>query len=308
MIDMLPFDKRTPDAQYRTLLYRILRDGKWMPSGMDEERLTIFGHVMEFDLSNGAPLVTERDIVTPNPKTGRSGFSMGTGEIIAFMHGARTHEELKAFGCPWWAPWVTPEKCAKRGLPPGDLGPGSYGPAYRSFPMSDGTSFDQIKAMLQQIKERPELRTHQAIPWVPQYCYRLTGRQQKVVVVPCHGDMMIRIDTKTGRGTYIHTQWSCDAPVGLAFNLFQHGIILPLMLSAETGYSIDKVVYIIKDAHIYRRQIRDVEGFLGATQAERFPTVTADPGVKNFFDFRGEHFKVEDYHPQLPPHKIDTPV
>lgn len=317
MIEYLPYEQRTPDTQYRDLLRAILDRGRWMPSAMDEKRLTIFGYRMEFDLRNGAPVLTERDIVTP-ATSGRSVFSMGTAEIIAFMHGARTHEELVAFGCPWWKPWVSKEKCEKRGLKEGDLGPGSYGPAYRAFPVEavwdeekkawkPGQPFDQITALIQQIKERPEIRTHQATPYIPQYSFRLKGKQQKVVVVPCHGDMLWRIDTETGRGTYIHTQWSCDAPVGLAANLFQHGVVLPWMFAAETGFVFDKVVYLFKDVHIYERQLEDVEELL-ATEPQRFPTVVADSSVINFFDFRAEHFSVTDYHPQLPPRRISTPI
>ena len=38
------------------------------------------------------------------------------GEILGFMNGARTQEELVKFGCYWWRFWVTKEKCEKRGL------------------------------------------------------------------------------------------------------------------------------------------------------------------------------------------------
>ena len=57
-------------------------------------------------LEEGAPIITERDI---------SGFYKGAiGEIFAFINGAHTDEELRKFGCKFWGPWVTDEKCAKR--------------------------------------------------------------------------------------------------------------------------------------------------------------------------------------------------
>jgi len=72
------------------------------------------------------------------------------GEILGFMNGARTQKELENFGCYWWKSWVTKEKCEKRGLVEGDLGPGSYGAAFHDFPTSEGQPYNQIKAVVQQ--------------------------------------------------------------------------------------------------------------------------------------------------------------
>ena len=72
-------------------------------------------------------------------------------------------------------------KCAKRGLEPGDIGPGSYGAAFTHFPTAEDPTydaakgvggFDQIAEIIKQIKERPELKAHFISPWIPQYTIR----------------------------------------------------------------------------------------------------------------------------------------
>lgn len=301
MVPYRPFSQRTPDTQYQTLLRLIKDRGEEVPTQQDASKLQWIGHTMRFDLANGFPIITERDLISEP-----SQFKMALAELCAFLNGAHTLEEMRSFGCGWWAPWVTEEKCRKRGLETGDLGPGSYGPAWRSFPTAEGGSFDQITHVLQQIRELPHLTTHIASPWIPQYLGRGENKQQKVVVVPCHGWFHVHVNAIKQELTLLHFQRSADAPVGLVFNLIQYAA-LTLMLAQVTGYRPKALVYLIDDAHIYLKQMPHVDAMLQTTP-EAFPTVTFDPTVKDLFAFRPDHFTVTDYHPRLPRRRIWTPV
>lgn len=293
---MKPASERTPDLQYRQLLEKIRTEGRRVKSQQGEDAFMLFGHQMRFPLDNGFPLVTERDL------SGR--FMEGAlGEHFAFLAGARTQEELEKFGCKWWKPWVTPEKTAKRGLEPGDLGPGSYGPAWRHFPTSEGAPFDQITHLVEQIKEFPHLRTHLVIPWIPQYLGRGKGKQQKVVVVPCHGFMHVHV--ADGELSVHHYQRSADVPVGLVFNFIQYAAFT-MMLAQVTGNKPKELVYTISDAHMYEGQIPQVDELL-SREPRVFPTMTIDPSVDSLFDFRPEHFTLSDYNPH-PGMVIGTPI
>ncbi|MFH1171134.1 MAG: thymidylate synthase [bacterium] len=305
MLQCTPLAERAPDVQYRTLLRRILEEGHRVFPQQEESALMIVGHQMRFPLANGFPIITERDLVSPG-KTSPSQFTMAIAELVAFLNGARTLGELAAFGCTWWERWATAKKCAKRGLAPGDLGPGSYGPAFRSFPTAEGTPFDQIQHLVEQIRELPHLRTHFVSPWVPQYIGRGKGKQQKVVVAPCHGWIHVLVDPEKRTLAAHHIQRSADAPVGLVFNLIQYAAFT-LMLAHATGYAPDELVYTISDAHIYERQIPDVRELL-ATGPQPFPTVTLVDPPDSLFAFRPQHFTVADYHPSLPRRRIWTPV
>ncbi len=285
---MKPIEERTPDTQYRDLLTRILQDGVDVKPIQGETSRMVLGHQMRFDLNNGFPIITERDL------SGK--FMLGAlGEHIGFLNGARTHEELSKFGCPWWNKWVTKEKCAIFGLPEGDLGPGSYGAAWANFPTSEGPAFNQIKNLVQQIKERPYLRTHFVSPWIPQYTLQHSGWTRKVVVAPCHGWMHVLIFPATKEISLHHFQRSGDVPVGVVFNMIQYAAFL-LMLGQVTGYKPKEVVYTLSDAHMYAGQIEKVRELL-TREPRPFPTMTLDPKITDIFDFRPEHFHLSDYKP-----------
>ena len=169
------------DTQYRELLNDVLTNGMRGQAQQEVDTITRMApKPLHYKLSEGFPIITERKI---SEKMWRAAI----GELIGFINGARTQEELEKYGCSWWKSWVTPEKCLKRGLEPGDLGPGSYGAAFHDFPTADGGTFNQFKEILEQIEELPHLKTHFITPWIPQYTIRDKGKQQKVVVCPCHG-------------------------------------------------------------------------------------------------------------------------
>jgi thymidylate synthase len=290
-------DERTPDMQYHELLQRIMDDGTVVKTQMDEEAKMVFGHQMRFPLSNGFPIITERDI------SGKF-LDQALGELFCFLNGGHTQADLEKFGCRWWKPWVSKEKTAKRGLEEGDLGPGSYGAAWRTFPTSEGKPFDQITHVVEQIKEKPHLRTHLVIPWVPQYIGRGKGKVQKVTVVPCHG--FLHVIVANGEMSLHHYQRSADVPVGLVFNMVQYAALL-MMLAQVTGNKPKELVYTISDAHVYDRQYDDVATLL-SREPRIFPSIEMDPSVKDIFAFRQEHFKIGDEYDPHPPMVIGTPV
>ena len=305
----IAFDERAPDTQYRDLLTRIILEGEDVDSQQEARARRIIGHTMRFRLDNGFPLITERDM----SGGAKSVFNQTLGEMRAFwLMGARTLRQLEAEGCHFWAPWGTEEKCRKRGLESGDLGPGSYGPALRAFPTEDGTPFDQVRHVLEQAAQLPHLRTHFISPWIPQYIGRGTDtktgkkKQQRVVVAPCHGWVHLFLNPETKTLKLHHFQRSGDVPVGVACNLIGYAA-LTMMFAAALGYEPVEYIHTISDAHIYLEQMPEVEAML-ATEPQRFPTVTLDPNVKDFFQFVPEHFTLEDYHPRLSRRRIWTPV
>lgn len=287
-----PYSERTPDEQYKNLLREILEKGIRSKSqaGTDAKNpegtdcITLFGAPpMRFDLANGFPMITERSV--------KGFWRQAVGEICGFINGARTLEELESFGCKFWGAWATPEKCAKRGLEPGDLGPGSYGAAFHDFPTAEGATFNQFQNIIEQIAYKPHLKTHFISPWIPQYTIRGEGKQQKVVVCPCHGWLHIRI---LENKLYLHMfQRSGDVPIGVPSNMIQYGA-LTLMLSQVTGYEAGEYIHTISDAHIYVNQIPMVEEFL-KRETRPFPTVTLTNPTKDIFAIRNTDFELEDY-------------
>lgn len=278
-----PLAERTPDTQYADRLRFILKHGtlvKETPQG--KGALTCFGTLppMVFDLSNGVPLITERAM----------GFWMKpVCEIIAFVNGARTIEEIESYGCDYWKDYRG--KGMKFGLEPDDMGPGSYGAAFHDFEIPGGGTLNQFKQVLEQIRNYPSLRTHLVTPWKPYYT--AAGPRRKVIVAPCHGWLHFRV--VDGKLHMRMDQRSADFPIGVPSNMFQYAA-LQLMMSQVTGYPPGNFVHSFGDAHIYEDQIPSMLELL-ERKPRRLPVLQLDPTVTDLFTFRGEHFTLEEYDP-----------
>src|SRR3954449_4055243 len=122
------------------MLRTVREGGVHVHTKQGEDALAVAGVQMRFPMAHGAAVITERSIGGVVNKA--------IGELCAFINGARTLEQLREFGCDWWDAWATPEKTSSRGLAPGDLGPGSYGHAFRNFTTDldspDDPGFDQL--------------------------------------------------------------------------------------------------------------------------------------------------------------------
>jgi len=294
-----PKTKKTPDTQYREILQLIMDHGTRVMAQAGGEKKSdtdtisyIAPPPMRFDLENGFPLLTERNLA-PDFKKVPTVWKQAIGEIIGFINGARTQSELEKYGCHWWKYWVTAEKCQKRGLEPGDLGPGSYGAAFHDFPTAEGDSYNQVKNIVEQIIELPHLKTHFISPWIPQYTIRGTGKKQQVVVCPCHGWMHFFV--RDGKLSLHMFQRSGDVPIGIPQNMAQYAALV-MMVAQATGNKPGELIHTISDAHIYVNQLPAVEEIL-KREPRPFPTMKLNTDNTDIFKFRVEDFELSDYHP-----------
>lgn len=289
-----PLAERTPDEQYRNVLKQILEQGEQDKAQQEVDTISKIGVQMHFKLANGFPMITERNMA---PKESEhlpvTVWRQAIGEIFGFINGAHTQEELEKFGCFWWKDWVTEAKCKKRGLETGDLGPGSYGAAFHDFPTAEGQACNQFAEIIKQMRELPHLKTHLITPWIPQYTYRGEGKTQKVVVVPCHGWIHLRIIN--GKLTLHMFQRSGDVPVGVPSNMVQYGA-LTLALAQVLGVEPYEYVHTISDAHIFVNQVPAVETML-AREPKILPTMAINTDKKDIFEFRNSDFELSDYNP-----------
>jgi thymidylate synthase len=248
---------------------------------------------LTYSVSNGYPVIPDRDISRFWRKS--------IGELCAFINGATRVEQFEEFGCDWWGPWATREKTEKRGLPEGDLGPGSYGGAFKRFPTAEGGSFDQFASLVTQLREFPSVRTHFVSPWIPQYLTRAGDVPPRATIAPCHGWVHVRI---LNGGLHLHMfQRSGDVPVGVPANMVQYAALL-LMLSSLTGYEPSAYYHTISDAHIYEDQV-DAAAELAGREPLPLGDLQLTPAgrkIEDVHDFRAEHFDLMNYqpHPAIP--------
>lgn len=283
-------------SQYQRLLKDILDHGVRTNTQQETDAITLMGpNPLHFKVAEGFPVITERNMA---PKVSErlpvTIWQQAIAEIIAFINGARTLEQLESFGCSWWSPWATEAKCHKRGLATGDLGPGSYGAAFHDFPTSEGVEFNQFKNIIEQINEFPHLRTHFISPWIPQYTIRGTGKIQQVVVAPCHGWIHLRV--LDGKLTLHMIQRSADVPVGVPANMVQYSALL-LMLAQVLHLEPYEYIHSFSDAHIYVDQVEAVETMLQRETRPLPKLVIKNKDITSLFDFRYTDFELQDYNP-----------
>lgn len=287
----LPYAERRPSSQYQDMLRTIREDGVRVETKQGEEALALAGCTMRFPMRHGAAVITERSI---------EGFvGKAIGELCAFINGARTLDELAEFGCDWWDAWATPAKSESRGLDAGDLGPGSYGHAFRNFTTDlDGEDpgFDQLPALVKKLRELPLDRTAVMSPWIPNANYRDADTKSRNTIAPCHG--WIHALVFNDKLHLVHNQRSGDTPIGVPANMAQY-TALGLMLEHLTGYEFAEYVHWIQYAHIYANQVEHVDELL-TREPRALPTLRLNPAgerVTDIHDFRAEHFELSDYHP-----------
>jgi thymidylate synthase len=286
---------RVPDTQYRERLQLIVAQGNRVQSQTETDTISyVAPPPMRFKLSNGFPIITERNMA---PKTSErlpvTIWQQAIAEIIGFINGARTQEELESYGVSWWSSWVTERKCSKRGLATGDLGPGSYGAAFHDFPTSEGKPYNQIQNIIEQIRELPHLKTHFISPWIPQYTIRGKGKTQKVVVCPCHGWMHFLVHQS--KLTLHMFQRSGDLPIGVPSNMVQYAALL-MMVAQATDLEPYEFVHTISDAHIYVDQIEAVETML-EREPRPFPVMRLNNASTDIFSIRAADFELSEYTP-----------
>ena len=288
MVTYRPIAERAASREYRDVLKCLLNEGVRVPTRQGPAAITVMQQTMRFRLAEGFPVITERSL--------KSFWTKPIGELCAFINGATTLDRLREFGCDWWGPWATPEKTRKRGLEPGDIGPGSYGGAFHDFPTAEGPPFDQFRHLVEQIRELPNDRTHFVTPWIPQYQGRGAGKTPRTTIAPCHGWVHVRV---LDGGLHLHMfQRSGDVPVGVPSNMIQYAA-LALMLEHLTGHPAVAFYHTISDAHVYEDQVDAARQML-ATEPLPLPTVRlteAGRRVEAIHGFRAEHFELSDYHP-----------
>jgi thymidylate synthase len=288
-----PLEERTPDTQYRDRLILIRDKGVEARSAHSVGSRTYMGMPpMRFDLRNGFPMTTIRKV----------GWKGAVGELLGFINGARTLDELvNEFGVParFWEETVTKEKCAQFGLEKGDLGDGSYGAAMGAYPTSWGEDFNQMKHVLHQLRHQPEVRTHWVDPWIPFYAISGEWGKRKVVVAPCHGWMHWRV--LNGQLHLQMHQRAADMPIGSVYNTIQYSALLIAVahvLKREVGW----FYHSFSDAHIYDNQLDPWVNELVEREPLPFPKLelTAD-APNDLFAFRSRHFVLSEYqaHPAM---------
>src|SRR5512138_898460 len=135
------------DQQYLALLSDILANGVAKGDRTGTGTLSVFGRLYRHDLSQGFPLLTTKKLHIKSI----------VYELLWFLRGDTNVRWLQERGVRIWDEWADEN---------GDLGP-VYGSQWRSWPAPSGKHIDQISALIEQIRTRPNSRRHIVSAWNP---------------------------------------------------------------------------------------------------------------------------------------------
>jgi thymidylate synthase len=259
--------------QYLDLLSRILREGVQKGDRTGTGTLSVFGHQMRFNLEEGFPLLTTKKLHLKSI----------IYELLWFLRGSTNVRYLQEHGVRIWNEWADEN---------GELGP-VYGHQWRSWPDYDGGSIDQIKMVLDQIRNNPNSRRILVSAWN-------VAEVNQMALPPCHTMFQFYVappsdESGMPRLSLQLYQRSADTFLGVPFNIASYALLC-MMVAQVCGMKPGDFIHTTGDTHLYLNHLEQAR--LQLTREPRsLPVMRINPDVKDLFSFQYDDFILEDYNP-----------
>lgn len=252
--------------QYLDLLDEVLREGTVKEDRTGTGTLSVFGRQLRFDLDQGFPLLTTKQLHLKSI----------IYELLWFLSGDTNVRYLQEHGVRIWNEWADDR---------GDLGH-VYGYQWRSWPDYDGGSIDQIATIVDDIRRTPDSRRLIVSAWNVADLPRMN-------LPPCH--LLFQFYVADGRLSLQLYQRSADLFLGVPFNIASYALLLQ-MTAQVTGLRPGDFILTLGDAHIYRNHLDQVRLQLSRTPRP-LPRMELNPARSSLFDFRYDDFRLVGYDP-----------
>jgi thymidylate synthase len=297
------------DIQYLDLLQKLLDEGTPKTDRTGTGTKSFLGHQMRFDLADGFPLLTTKKVP----------IKAIIHELLWFMRGDTNLKYLADNNVHIWDEWPYKAYLTRMGKPVpeingeewkvgmaefvekvktdpvfareyGNLGP-IYGYQWRSWPTPDGGHIDQLKNVIEQIKNTPDSRRMIVSAWN----VADIDEMAKAGLPPCHCFFQFYVaDGKLSCQLY---QRSCDTFLGVPFNIASYSIFT-LIMAQICGLKPGEFVWTGGDVHLYQNHIEQAKLQISRRDDIRpLPLLRINPLKKTIEDFTIEDFELVDYNP-----------
>ncbi len=256
--------------QYLDLMRHVRDNGTQKGDRTGTGTVSVFGHQMRFDLSEGFPLVTTKKLHLRSI----------IHELLWFLSGDSNIRYLKENGVSIWDAWADEN---------GDLGP-VYGVQWRRWPTPDGGSVDQISQIMQQLRETPNSRRILLSAWN-------VAEIENMALPPCH--CLFQFYVADGKLSCQLYQRSCDIFLGVPFNIASYAL-LTHMLAQQADLAVGDFVWTGGDCHLYSNHLEQADEQL-SRQPLALPRLAIKRRPPSIFDYNYEDFEILDYesHPHI---------
>lgn len=341
------------DEQYLSLINDVLSNGVEKDTRSGKVK-SVFGRMLRFDLNEGLPVLTTKKMFTKGVIVELLWFLSGNTNIKfllengvhiwdddAYRHYCTLYEENRKLNEDFFKIYnkyipVFDEKmdketylaavlegktCPQLDFTCGDLGD-VYGKQWRRF---GETNVDQIKNIIQKLKETPDDRRLLCVAYNPDvadkvalppchtmfqfYTKELTHKErvnyfrygtikdknEQKSFLPISDAELDRASIPTRKLSLMWSQRSVDVGLGLPFNILSYAILVHLMAQV-TNMVVDELVCSLGDTHVYVNQIEGLSEQL-SRDPNKFdlPTLELNPSVKNIDDFTLNDIKITNY-------------
>jgi thymidylate synthase len=284
---------------YLDLLDKILQEGTDKSDRTGVGTRSLFGYQMRFNLNDGFPLVTTKQLHLKSI----------IYELLWFLKGDTNIKYLVDNGVGIWNDWPF-EKYKKSSeykgesikdfslkikeeedfaAKWGELGP-VYGRQWRHWEGLNGVKVDQIVELMNQLKKNPDSRRHIVSAWNP-------TEISNMALPPCHCLFQFYIaDGKLSCQLY---QRSADVFLGVPFNIASYSLLTE-MIAHVLGLKLGDFVHTFGDVHLYHNHFDQAKLQLGRNTLD-LPKLNFKRKIDSIFDFEFEDIEIVNYqyHPKI---------
>ena len=269
--------------QYLNLCNRIIKEGEWVfNERTGKKTLTVINADLVYDVgAEEFPMVTTR----------KSYYKSAIAELIGYIRGYDNAADFRKLGTKTWdananknESWL--KNPHRKGTD--DMGR-VYGVQGRSWLKPDGTSLDQLKKIVNNLKNGIDDRGEIVTFYNP-------GEFELGCLRPC-----MHTHTFSLVGDTLHLtsyQRSCDVPLGLNFNMIQVYTFLALMAQI-TEHKPGKAYHKIINAHFYEDQVDLMKNVQLKREPFSSPKLLINPDIQTLEDLETwvtmDDFTVQGY-------------
>ena len=250
--------------QYLDLLRHIRDSGARKDDRTGTGTLSVFGYQMRFDLEDGFPLVTTKQLHLRSI----------IHELLWFLKGDTNVQYLHDHQVTIWDEWADER---------GDLGP-VYGKQWRRWRTADGGEIDQLARVVEEIKRNPNSRRLVVSAWN-------VGELDRMALLPCHALFQFYV---AGRRLSCQLyQRSADVLLGVPFNVASYAL-LTHMVAEQCDLAAGELIWTGGDCHLYLNHLQQADLQLSRTPYP-LPQLAIKRRPPTLFDYEFEDFEIRNY-------------